>query len=127
MLQTNELPPNLDTGSRKRKPPKRFVENSFKNLGTKKRKTKSTPSNTQSSTSTSSRKTHEAHAASASPPCAQPHIPEDTGVTTDDDDGSKNPDTEPIEVSDSDDDGMVEVIEHDDEELSEYGYYDIYF
>ena len=117
----SDTPSNGNYTARQRKTPKHFLDNANTYV-TKRLKTQaatstaSTPTATQSSTS-STRSTRVR--TPSSPPCAQPHTPEDAD-SSDDGTGSQSPDQEPIELSDSDDD-VIEVVEDDDEELGECG------
>lgn len=112
-------PDSIEGTRRKRKPSTRIIENGDPLVARKRTKsTVSVPTTTQSSTTSSSSTDPISNVngvVSSSPPCAQPRAPEDSD-SGDNDTASKGSDSEPIEVSDGDDDS-VEVIEDDDEEL----------
>ena len=127
-----EIPPNLDSTQRKRKPPRHFMEDEDKFITKKSRKatlTVTTPTTTQSSAmsdtgSTKSQNKIRKDTVSSSPPCAQPRAPKGGADNCSDDPSSQKSNPETIEVSDgeSSNDDVVEVVEeNDEEELGECG------
>jgi hypothetical protein len=110
MPQTSEAPSEPIEGTRKRKPSRRVTENGDTLVKKKPKTFYRMPTTTQSSANSTANSpdTSDADPPASSPPCAQPHAPEDDTMSE-----RSEPDT--IEVLSDD---SIEVVEDDDAELS---------